>query len=431
MTWRMNRAMLPKNREKGFARLLAGGAGPRRPRARFVLIHPECTFRVQRCADAQGGQESNLQPAVLETAALQLSYRPRDREVSGCSLHSATVTVIGDPRHGERMQTTTAPQAYGIDPVGAEPGSRWRVLVRLSERMQEEGAPVSAEVQQFQVDSARSRRSAQPGTSTPALGGVPAGAAAERPRCDHRPPRGRRRRGTHPHHPVDAESGEFVLRDDGVGLTLTEVAVSAGDRRPQLQARYLRSPAQRLPRPVRHRPAELLHGRRHDRHPPRSARGGALGGVDGQRGRHVPGGRDRRGAADRHSVHLVPRVSTPTSCCAPRRCTSWRRRSGVPPVRVTIDTAAGDIDITRDAPFSTRRGSRGGRGLRAGPPRCESARRYRAERARHGHPRPGVRTALRSPSRRAPGHAHVPGADAALRARWTMCSPTGRSSCAP
>ncbi|CAI7634397.1 unnamed protein product, partial [Penicillium discolor] len=66
----------PEEPGEGVALLLARGAGRDDVAARFVLIHPECTFRVSACADAQGGQESNLQPAVLETAALPIELPP-------------------------------------------------------------------------------------------------------------------------------------------------------------------------------------------------------------------------------------------------------------------------------------------------------------------------------------------------------------------
>ncbi|VXB24739.1 hypothetical protein MICRO8M_110078 [Microbacterium sp. 8M] len=44
--------------------------------ARCVLNHPRVPFVCRLRADAQGGQESNLQPAVLETAALPIELPP-------------------------------------------------------------------------------------------------------------------------------------------------------------------------------------------------------------------------------------------------------------------------------------------------------------------------------------------------------------------
>ncbi|NIG66086.1 HSP90 family protein [Microbacterium sp. Be9] len=216
--------------------------------------------------------------------------------------------------------------------------------------MQEEGAPVSAEVQQFQVDlrgvvDLLSRHIySSPRVYLRELLQNARDAITARREVDGG---GGRIRIT----PLTAETGEFVLRDDGVGLTATEVAdllatVGRSSKRDIFdlpRSDYLGQFGIGLLSCFMVADTIVIRSR--------SARGGAsvewTGSADGtfqvaEIDEELPIGT---------SVHLVPRFDA-DELLRPAAVHELATTFGeFLPVRVTIDAAAGDIDITRDAPF--------------------------------------------------------------------------------
>ncbi|MGH3692339.1 MAG: ATP-binding protein, partial [Microbacterium sp.] len=216
--------------------------------------------------------------------------------------------------------------------------------------MQQEGAPVSADVQQFQVDlrgvvDLLSRHIySSPRVYLRELLQNARDAITARREVDGG---GGRIRIT----PLTAETGEFVLRDDGVGLTATEVAdllatVGRSSKRDIFdlpRSDYLGQFGIGLLSCFMVADTIVIRSR--------SARGGAsvewTGSADGtfqvaEIDEELPIGT---------SVHLVPRFDA-DELLRPAAVHELATTFGeFLPVRVTVDTAAGDIDITRDVPF--------------------------------------------------------------------------------
>ncbi|WP_244632076.1 HSP90 family protein [Microbacterium sp. Se63.02b] len=151
--------------------------------------------------------------------------------------------------------------------------------------------------------------------------------------------------------PLTAETGEFVLRDDGVGLTSSEVAdllatVGRSSKRDIFdlpRSDYLGQFGIGLLSCFMVADTIVIRSR--------SARGGAsvewTGSADGtfqvvEIEEELPIGT---------SVHLVPRFDA-DELLRPAAVHELATTFGeFLPVRLTVDTAAGDIDITRDPPF--------------------------------------------------------------------------------
>lgn len=151
--------------------------------------------------------------------------------------------------------------------------------------------------------------------------------------------------------PLTAQTGEFVLRDDGVGLTATEVAdllatVGRSSKRDIFdlpRSDYLGQFGIGLLSCFMVADTIVIRSR--------SARGGAsvewTGSADGtfqvvELDEELPVGT---------SVHLVPRFDA-DELLRPAAVHELATTFGeFLPVRVTIDTGAGDVDVTREPPF--------------------------------------------------------------------------------
>jgi len=216
--------------------------------------------------------------------------------------------------------------------------------------MQEEGAPVSAEVQQFQVDlrgvvDLLSRHIySSPRVYLRELLQNARDAIAARREVDGGG-------GTIRITPLTAENGEFVLRDDGVGLTAAEVAdllatVGRSSKRDIFdlpRSDYLGQFGIGLLSCFMVADTIVIRSR--------SAKGGAsvewTGSADGtfqvaEIDEELPIGT---------SVHLVPRFDA-DELLRPAAVHELATTFGeFLPVRVAIDAAGGTIDITREPPF--------------------------------------------------------------------------------
>lgn len=334
------------------------------------------------------------------------------------------MTRSGCPPRGHRLTGTALPRAVARIPTPRHPrrcDDGFTDLTAFPALPARAGVPGRLRAPHLPGRPARSRRPALP---PPLLQpqGVPARTAAERRGRDHRPAR---RAAGRPGDRAAAHRGRRTARD---GLRhrahRTGGAPTPGHHRPQLQARgRTAGRARRLPRPVRHRTAGLLRGRRpHPRgqpqrpHPRRGPRG-----VDGHRRRVLHRAHPPRRGAPRAGHHRAP-----GGTCRCRRL-AHRGTGAVPGPRLRHAAA-----LRR--PRGRRGGHRTARPL--GPPpllarrppgrpgpalprpvRLHPARLHRPRRAAGRRPRRGLRPAHRRQPRPAGEPPRAPEGHAAHRAR--------------